>query len=92
VATVEELRDDERRRARRVKVIVDLTSAVIMQGRMPRSEAERLVDAARTMILRLFPGRENTYDLIYATRFRRLLSEFTQPDTDTLERRFPRES
>ncbi len=72
--------EDEQRRARYVRLIVDFTSSVIMQGRMVRTEAEALVRAARAKILELFPGREQTYELLYAPRFQRLLDEFTHPD------------
>ncbi|MBI4476010.1 MAG: hypothetical protein HY654_02490 [Acidobacteria bacterium] len=78
--TPEALRE-EARRARRVRFIVDFTSQVIMQNQPRRAEAEELVAAARENILRLFPGREDTYDLIYAPRFRRLLDEFSRPDS-----------
>ncbi len=74
--------EDEQRRARYVRLIVDFTSSVIMQGRMVRTEAEALVRAARAKILELFPGREQTYELLYAPRFRRLLDEFTDPDVE----------
>jgi hypothetical protein len=57
-------------------MIVDFTSNVIAQGPMSREEAEALVAAARGRILALFPGREETYELIYAPRFRRLVDEF----------------
>lgn len=47
---------------------------------MTRREAEQLVDAMRERILSLFPGRDATYELIYARRFRRLIDEFARPD------------
>ena len=75
----DELRE-EARRARHVRVIVDLTCSVIMQSRMPRSEAEALVRAARCRILELFPGRDETYELLYARRFARLVEECTEPE------------
>jgi len=34
-----------------------------------------MVAATRGMTLRLFPGKELTFDLIYLPRFRRLLAE-----------------
>ncbi len=71
---------EERRRARHVRMIADFTCAVIMQSRMGRSEAEGLVLAARTRILDLFPGREDTYELLYAPRFQRIVDEVAQPD------------
>ena len=78
MATPEEIRD-EALRARSVRILVDFTSSVIMQSAMRRSEAEALVDAVRRKILELFPGRDETYELLYAPRFRRLLDEFTDP-------------
>jgi hypothetical protein len=71
---------DEGRRLRRLRMVVDLTTNVLMQGRLSRSEAEDLVAAARGGILDLFPDKESTYDLILAPRFARLLDEFVLPD------------
>ncbi len=72
--------EDERRRARRVRQIVDFTCAMIAQGQLPRRDAEQLVSAARDRILELFPGGESTFEIVCAPRFRRLLDEFTHPD------------
>ena len=47
-----------------------------MQSNMTRRDAETLVAYIRSRILELFPGREETYELIYGTRFKRLLDEF----------------
>jgi hypothetical protein len=82
MASPEEIQD-ERRRARRVKLIADYTCSVIMQTHMARPEAEALVDAARLGILELFPGREETYELLYAPRFHRILDEFTTAGSST---------
>ncbi len=79
--TSEEI-EDERRRARRVRLIVDFTCAMIAQGRLPRHDAEQLVDAARDRILELFPGRDETYEIVCAPRFRRLVDEFARPEPD----------
>lgn len=68
--------EDEVRRARRVRMIVDFTCAMIAQGRLARRDAEQLVNHARDRILELFPGRDETYELVCAPRFRRLLDEF----------------
>ncbi len=72
--------DDERLRARRVRQIVDFTCAMIAQGHLARRDAEQLVTAARERILELFPGREQTYEIVCAPRFRRMLDEFTRPE------------
>lgn len=79
--SVEDLRE-EQRRLRRVRFIVDFTSSVIMQSEMTRREGEELVAAARERILDLFPGREETYDILYGRRFARLLESCTRPEAD----------
>ena len=73
---------EEDRRLRRLRMVVDLTSNVLMQGRLARPEEEDLVAAARGRILELFPDKEATYDLILAPRFARLLDEFVGPVPD----------
>lgn len=70
---------EEDRRVRHVRLIVNFTAGVIMQGELTRAEAEALVSAARARILELFPGREDTYEVLYSRRFARLLDEFTHP-------------
>lgn len=74
--TLEDLRD-EQRRMRRVRFIVDFTVSVLQQSRMSRREGEELVAAARDRILELFPGREETYDILYSRRFARLIESCT---------------
>ncbi len=70
---------EEERRARQLRVIVDLASSVIMQGGTSLGEAEALVAATRRRALELFPGKEETFDLILAPRFARLIREFVLP-------------
>jgi hypothetical protein len=72
--------DDERRRIRELRMVVDFTSNLLLQGRLSRAEAEELVAAARTRILDLFPDKESTYDLVLAPRFARLIAEFVLPE------------
>jgi hypothetical protein len=79
---------DERRRLRQLRMIVDLTCNVLMQGRLPRDEAEDLVAAARRRALQLFPDKEETYELILAPRFARLVREFASPKKDGALRPF----
>ncbi|HUG53824.1 MAG TPA: hypothetical protein VMR21_09485 [Vicinamibacteria bacterium] len=70
---------EEGRRARQLRLIVDLTSSVIVQGGLTRAEADALVAATRRRVLELFPGKEDTFDLILAPRFARLMREFASP-------------
>jgi hypothetical protein len=72
--TREEL-DEEDRRVRQLRTVVHLALSVIAQGEMSLGEAETMVAGVRGMALRLFPGKELAFDLIYLPRFRRLLTE-----------------
>lgn len=67
----------EARLARQLRMVVDLTTAVLMQGRLSRREAEDLIAATRRRALELFPDKQEAYELILAPRFARLLDEFT---------------
>jgi len=66
---------DENKRMRRLRVIVDLTAGVLAQERLTVDEALDLINATRRTVLRLFPGKEETFDLIYGHRFARILRE-----------------
>jgi len=76
VAATQEQLADEAMRARKVRQIVDIASSLIMQSHMTRGDANALVQGMRERILTLFPEGEQTYELIYARRFRRLIDEF----------------
>jgi hypothetical protein len=56
-------------------MIVDLTAAVLQQEHMSVAEALALTRAAKESVLRLFPDKEATYDLIYKPRFERIIKE-----------------
>ena len=72
--TSEELQDEERR-LRQLRFVVGLTMSTISQTNLSLEEASRMVTATRQLALRLFPGKELAFDLIYEPRFRRLLAE-----------------
>lgn len=74
-STVSEAVQRENRKIRRLRTIVDLVSSLLRQTEMPLTDAVRLVQAVRTQALLLFPGKEQTYDLLYAPRFARILRE-----------------
>ena len=69
---------EEQRRLRELRVTVDLAVNVISQGPLTRAEAEALVAATRGRALALFPDRAETFDLILAPRFARLLDELAE--------------
>ena len=74
MATPEELAD-EARRARKVRQIVDIATSLLIQSNMTHKDAVALIRGVREWILELFPGSEETYELIYAPRFARLIGE-----------------
>lgn len=76
--TLEQLAD-ESRRARTVRQLVDIATAFIVQSNMTDRDAEALVREVRARILSLFPDGVETYEVIYAQRFKRLISEYTTP-------------
>jgi hypothetical protein len=67
----EDLIKEENRRIRLLRIASDLLVQVLMTNPITAPEAERLVDGVRRFALKLFPGKEETFDLIYLPRFRR---------------------
>jgi hypothetical protein len=68
-------RKEEERRIRLLRRMVDFSMALIAQSDISRDDAQRLVKAVRGRACELFPGKGETFDLIYTPRFRRLISE-----------------
>jgi hypothetical protein len=66
---------EEEKRIRRLRVIVDLTQAVLMQSDLSLREAFDLIRGAKKAALAFFPDKEQVYDLVYAPRFRRIIRE-----------------
>lgn len=67
--------DEESRRTRRLRIVVNLALSVIAQGQLPLDEAVELAAATKRVALTLFPDKEQTYDLIYQPKFQRLMNE-----------------
>jgi hypothetical protein len=68
-------RREEDRRLRILRRAVDYSLWIIAQKELTLVEAQRLAEGVKEYALRLFPGKEQTFDLIYAPRFRRAISE-----------------
>lgn len=66
---------EEEKRLRRLRFIVNLTQAVLMQSDLTLREAFDLLSDTKKAALLLFPDKESVYDLVYAPRFRRIISE-----------------
>ena len=72
--TKEEVRLEEKK-VRQLCRVVDFACLVLSQQPMSLVEARALVQGVRSFALNLFPGKEETFDLIYGSRFRRILCE-----------------
>ena len=66
---------EEHRKMRMLKMIVDLASAVLHQGNLTTPEAVELMKATKKGVLKLFPDKEDVFDLIYKPRFERIIQE-----------------
>lgn len=67
---------DEERKLRRLRFVVDLAQAVLMQQTdLTLKEAFDIMRDTKKAALNLFPDKESVYELIYAPKFRRIISE-----------------
>ena len=72
--TNREALEDENRRLRRLRLLVDLVLARLYQDpELSLLEALELVERCRDAALDLFPGKEDAFDLIFRPRFERVL-------------------
>jgi len=67
--------DEESRRVRQLRIVVNLSLSLIAQGDLPFGEAQQLAAAARRLAEDLFPGKGCVYDLLYQPKFRNLMNE-----------------
>ena len=67
---------EEEQRVRRLLLLVDVTAQVLAEDHsLTFCEALRLIEAARTASTRLFPDKEQTFDLIIRPRLERIVHE-----------------
>jgi hypothetical protein len=68
--------EEEHKLIRRLRFLVDLTFATLAQDdTVTLEEAWEHVRALKGAAVAMFPGKEETFDLIYLPRFSRLLAE-----------------
>jgi len=65
----------EELKVRRLRRMMDFTAAMLWQSDLTLDQAQKLVADAKDRALELFPDKGETFDLIYGSRFRRILSE-----------------
>lgn len=66
---------EENRNLRYLRFLVDLALGEIRAGRYTRPQAEQVVENIRSQALKLFPGKELAFDLIYRPKFQRAITE-----------------
>ena len=68
--------EDERRRLRRLQILMSMVMSVISQDtEMTVEEAAGMAANTRRAALAMFPGKELAFDLIYKPRLQRLMRE-----------------
>ncbi len=70
---------EENKKIRMLRLMVDLTMSLISQGKMTREEALDHFVKVKDFALRLFPGKEMAFEIIYAPRFKRIINEIYRP-------------
>lgn len=66
---------EENRKIRYLRFLVDFSVLSIQQDDLSLEEAEKLVDNVKKAACALFPGKEETFELIYRPRFNRIIEE-----------------
>ena len=66
---------EENRRIRRLRFMVDFSLEYIRTQKLSHDQAILVVEGVKRFTLALFPEKEETFNLVYAPRFKRLLNE-----------------
>ena len=66
--------DEESRRIRHLRIVVNLSLSVIAQSDMPYEQAQEMVASAKRLAEDLFPGKGHVFELLYRPQFRRLIN------------------
>jgi hypothetical protein len=67
--------DEESRRIRRLRIVVNFSLGLIAQGNLPYEEAQEIVASAKRLAENLFPGKGHVFELLYRPQFRRLMND-----------------
>ncbi|MGZ3559930.1 MAG: hypothetical protein ACXU97_12540 [Thermodesulfobacteriota bacterium] len=66
---------EENRRIRYLRFLIDFSILSIQQDDLTLEEAQKLVEDVKKAACSLFPGKEETFELIYRPRFNRAIEE-----------------
>ena len=71
---------EEQIRMTRLRVLVDLTAYRLQHRALSREQALSLIERTRGEVLRMFPGKDEVFELVLRPRFRRILNERTRAE------------
>lgn len=66
---------EENKNIRRLRLMTDLACALLARGHLNREDSWQLVEGVKLWALRLFPDKEDAFEIIYRSRFRRIIEE-----------------
>ncbi len=66
---------EENRRVRFLRMLVDLSVVTIQGGDLSLEQAREMVAEVKQAACNLFPGKEETFELIYQPHFNRVIHE-----------------
>jgi hypothetical protein len=66
---------EENRKLRYLRFLVDFSILSIQQDDLLREEAIKIIEDVKRSACSLFPGKEETFELIYQPRFMRVIRE-----------------
>lgn len=68
--------EEEKKKIRRLRFLVDLTTSVLYQdASLTLEEARELVRSTERTILTMFPNKQQTFNIVLLPRFERILRE-----------------
>ncbi len=65
----------EEAKLQKLRGITNLTVTLLYQADLTLADAQELIAQTKSKALELFPDKGDTFDLIYGSRFRRILAE-----------------
>jgi len=76
VNSLQQEQEDERRKLRRLQIMMNMVLSVISQDpELTVEEASELAANAKRAALAMFPDKELAYDLLYKPRLQRVIAE-----------------
>jgi hypothetical protein len=66
---------EEEKKLRRLRFIVDFSLEYIRTQDVSHDDAIAVIEGVKRHALKIFPDKEETFDMIYLARFRRLLND-----------------